>query len=232
MLTTDQTPSKYKKPTIRRSDGIKTAHNTSGFGSPWSLSAVRAPPLMSPWNCQLLEFNLGLSCCQRQHNPKKSNNLLSVCMVISGGLKIMTPLCGHTAHNSGFRMPGDLVGTCGLTGGPSVFTGQAVSRSTVCRLPFARLRGVQLKQLARAQGLFRAIAHQTAEAQCQTTQTNLPALVQLGLLIQEISTHQKRRNPFGTEFELPMPQTDISDFLALVPETISCLIGSFSEKKF
>ncbi|MDC3032459.1 hypothetical protein OA249_00680 [Litorivicinus sp.] len=131
-----------------------------------------------------------------------------------------------------YRMPGDLVGTCGLTRGLYVFTGQAVSRSTVCRLPFARLRGAQLRQLARAQGLFRAIAQHAAQAQRQITQTNLPALVQFGLLIQDISTHHKRRNLFGTEFELPMPQADISDFLALAPETISCLIGSFSEKKF
>ncbi len=129
-------------------------------------------------------------------------------------------------------MLGDLVVTCGLTGGSYVFTGQAVNRSTVCRLPFAPLQGAQLRQPARAQGLRRAIALQTAQAQRQIIQTNLPALVQFGLLIQAISTHYKRQNLFDTKIELPMPQTDISDFLALAPETISCLIGYFSEKKF
>ena len=29
-----------------------------------------------------------------------------ICMVKSGGFKIMTPLCGHTAHNSGISNAG------------------------------------------------------------------------------------------------------------------------------
>lgn len=118
-------------------------------------------------------------------------------------------------------MPGDLIGTCGLTRGPHVFAGQALSRWTVYRLPFARLRGVQLRQPARAQGLLRAIAHQIAQAQRQIIRTNLPALVLFGLLIQEVSAHHKGRNLPGTKFELPIPRTDISDFLALAPETIN-----------
>ena len=77
-------------------------------------------------------------------------------------------------------MLGDLVVTCGLTGGSYVFTGQAVNRSTVCRLSFARQQEAQLRQPSRAQGLLRAIALQTAQAQRQITRTNLPALGDLG----------------------------------------------------
>ena len=128
-------------------------------------------------------------------------------------------------------MPDDFIGTCGLTGGPQVSAGQATSRSTVCRLPFAHLRETQIRQPARAQGLLRAIALQTAQAQRQISRTNQPALVRFGLLIQDISTHHKRRNLSATKFELPMPRTDISIFLALAPQTIRRLIGSFTEKK-
>ena len=152
-------------------------------------------------------------------------------VVKSGGFKIMTPLCGHDAHISGFRMPGDLVGACGLTGGHYTFTSQALSRTTVCRLPFDRLREAQLRQPVLAQGLLQAIAHQAAQAQRQITRTNLPALARFGLLILDISTHHKKRNLSGTEFELPMPRTDIADFLALAPETISRLISSLTEKE-
>ena len=130
-----------------------------------------------------------------------------------------------------FPMPDDFIGTCGLTGGPHISVGQGTSRSTVCRLPFAHLRETQIRKPARAQDLLQAIALQTAQVQRQISRTNLPALVRFGLLIQDISTHHKRRNLSGTKFELPMPLTNISNFLTLAPETIRRLIGSSTEKK-
>ena len=152
-------------------------------------------------------------------------------IVKSGGFKIMTPPYGHDAHISGLRMPGDLVGACGLTGDHFAFTAQALSRSTVCRLPFDRLREAQLRQPVLAQGLLQAIAHQAAQAQRQITRTNLPALARFGLLILDISTHHKKRNLSGTEFELPVPRTDIADSLALELETLSRLISSLTERQ-
>ncbi|MAW25058.1 MAG: hypothetical protein CMQ84_03590 [Gammaproteobacteria bacterium] len=152
-------------------------------------------------------------------------------VVKSGGFKIMTPLCGHDAHISGFRMPGDLVGACGLTGDHYAFTAQALSRSTVYRLPFDRRREAQLRQPVLAQGLLQAIAHQAAQAQRQITRTNLPALARFGLLILDISTHHKKRNLSGTEFELPVPRTDIADSLALELETLRRLISSLTKRQ-
>ena len=151
-------------------------------------------------------------------------------VVKSGGFKIITLLCGHGAHISGFRMRGDLVGAYGLTGGHYAFTAQALSRSTVSRLPFDRLREAQLRQSVLAQGLLQAIDHQAAQAQLQITRTNLPALTRFGLLILDISTHHKKRNLSGTEFELPMPRTSVAGFLALAPEKISRFISSLTER--
>ena len=152
-------------------------------------------------------------------------------MVKSGGFKIMTPLCGHDVHISGFRIPGDLVHACALTPGYYVFTDQALSRSTVCRFPFARLREAQLRQPALVQGPSQTIDHQTGQAQRKITQTDRPALARFGLLFKDISIHHKKQKLSGTEFELPIPRIDISDFLALTPETNSHLIGYFTEKK-
>ena len=155
----------------------------------------------------------------------------NVYVVKSGGFKIMTPLCGHAAHISGFRIRGDLVGACGLTGGHYAFTAQALSRYTVCRLPFDRLREAQLRQPMLAQGLLQSIAHQVAPAQRQIKRTHLPAFARFRLLILDISTHLKQRNLSAAEFGLPMPRTDIADFLALAPETISRLISSLTERQ-
>ena len=153
-------------------------------------------------------------------------------VVKSGGFKIITLLCGYDAHISGFRMRGDLAGAYGLTGGHYAFTAQALSRSTVSRLPFDRLRKAQLGQSVLAQGLLQAIAHQAAQAQLQITRTNLPALTRFGLLSLAISTHHKKRNLSGTEFELPMPRTSVANFLALAPEQISRFITSLTERDF
>ena len=152
-------------------------------------------------------------------------------VVKSGAFKIMTPLCGHSAHVSGFRLPGDLVGACGLTCGQYAFTAQALDRSTVCRLPLDRLREAQLRQPMLTQGLLQALSNQAAQAQRQITRTNLPAIARLALLIQDVSSHHKKRHLSATEFELPMARTDIADFLGLAPETISRLIASLADQQ-
>ena len=151
-------------------------------------------------------------------------------VVKSGAFKIMTPLCRHDSHVSGFRMPGDLVGACGLTCGQYPFTAQALDRSTVCRLPLDRLREAQLRQPMLTQGLLQALSNQAAQAQRQVTRTNLPALARFSLFIKDISSHHKKRHLSATEFDLPMPRTDIADFLALAPETISRLIASLTKQ--
>ena len=152
-------------------------------------------------------------------------------MVKSGGFKIMTPPCGHATHISGFRMPCDLVGARALSRGRYVFTAQALSRFIVCRFPFACPREAQLRQPVLAPGLLQAIALQTGQAQRQITRIDLPAIVRFALLIKDISIHHKKQNLFGTELQLPMRRTAISEFLALAPETIGHLIGSFTAKK-
>lgn len=158
-------------------------------------------------------------------------NASDLYVVKSGALKIMTPLCGQDAHVSGFRLPGDLVGACGLTCGQYAFTAQALDRSTVCRLPMDRLRDASLRQPALVQGLFQALATQAAQAQRQVTRTNLPALARFAIFIKDLSTHHKKRSLSAKEFELPMPRTDIADFLALAPETISRLIATLTSKE-
>lgn len=151
-------------------------------------------------------------------------------VVKSGALKIMTPLCGQDAHVSGFRLPGDLVGACGLTCGQYAFTAQALDRTTVCRLPMDRLRDATLRQPMLTQGLLQALANQAAQAQRQVTRTNLPALARFAIFIKDLSTHHKKRALSAKEFDLPMPRTDIADFLALAPETISRLIATLTGK--
>ncbi len=142
----------------------------------------------------------------------------------------MTPLCGHDAHVSGFRLPGDLVGACGLTCGQYAFTAYALDRSTVCRLPIERFRDASLLQPSLTQGLLQALSNQAAQAQRQITRTNLPALARLSLFIKDLSSHHKKRSLSAVEFELPMPRTDIADFLALAPETISRLIKTLGQE--
>jgi CRP/FNR family transcriptional regulator, anaerobic regulatory protein len=151
-------------------------------------------------------------------------------VVKSGAFKIMTPLCGQDAHVSGFRLPGDLVGACGLTCGQYAFTAQALDRSTVCRLPMDRLRDATLRQPMLIQGLMQALSNQAAQAQRQITRTNLPALARFAIFIKDLSGHHKKRSLSAKEFELPMPRTDIADFLALAPETISRLIATLTGK--
>ena len=152
-------------------------------------------------------------------------------VVKSGGYRVRTTLCGNDAHISGFRIPGNLVGACGLTGSLCAFTVQALGRSTVCQALFERLRKAQFKQPALAQGLLQAIAHQTTQAQHQITRTNLLAPARFGFLIQNINTHHKKRKLFNTEFELPMSQTDTANILALASKTSNRLISSLTEKK-
>ena len=137
------------------------------------------------------------------NHGERADNLY---VVKSGAFKIMTPLCGHDSHVSGFRMPGDLVGTCVLNSGQYAFTAQALDRSTVCRLPLDRLREAQLRQPMLTQGLLQALSNQAAQAQRQVTRTNLPALARFALFIKDISSHHNKRHLSCLLYTSPSPR--------------------------
>lgn len=153
----------------------------------------------------------------------RSQNLY---VVKSGAFKILTPVCGFESHVSGFRLPGDLMGACGLSFGQYAFTAVALDRSTVCRLPMDRLREASLRQPLLMQGLLQALSTQAATAQRQITRANLPALARFALFLRDLSAHHKRRSLSAVTFDLPMPRTDIADYLSLAPETISRLLAT------
>ncbi|MGA1207623.1 MAG: helix-turn-helix domain-containing protein [Litorivicinaceae bacterium] len=156
----------------------------------------------------------------------RSQNLY---VVKSGAFKILTPVCGQESHVSGFRLPGDLVGACGLSCGEYAFTAVALDRSTVCRLPMDRLREASLRQPLLTQGLLQALSTQAAIAQRQITRANLPALARFALFLRDLSAHHKRRSLSAVTFDLPMPRTDIADYLSLAPETISRLLANLTK---
>ena len=160
------------------------------------------------------------------HSGERSHDLF---VVKSGAFKIMTPVCGHQAHISGFRLPGDLICACGLACGQYAFTAIALDRATVCRLPMDRLREASLRQPLLTQGLLQALSTQAVIAQRQITRANLPALTRFALFLRDLSAHHRRRSLSAIAFDLPMPRTDIADYLSLAPETISRLLASLTK---
>ena len=71
--------------------------NTSGFGTPGRCQQYALHPLCLPGIVSCLNSTLGSVVANDSTIPKVKQSL-SVCMVKSGGFKIMTPLCGHTAQ--------------------------------------------------------------------------------------------------------------------------------------
>ena len=114
-------------------------------------------------------------------------------------------------------MPVDLVGAFARQEAVMHLQVQALSRSTICRFPFA-LQEAQLRQPTLAQGLLQAIAHQTAQTQRQITRTDLPALTRFGMLIKDISIHHNKQNLSVLNLSHACHGSDISDFIALAPD--------------
>jgi CRP/FNR family transcriptional regulator len=128
----------------------------------------------------------------------------------------------------GFHLPGEVFGFGGIGSGAYRNSAVALDSSAVCEIPYDRLEdlGHQLPALQRHfvtlmsreitedQDLLVLLSKKTAEQR-------------LASFLLALSSRLRRRGLSGTEFRLPMSRSEIGNYLGLVIETVSRVLGRF-----
>ena len=131
--------------------------------------------------------------------------------------------------------PGDPVGVEGLAGTPHTTGVESVGRATVCSVPAERIRrqSEQEPHLARDLLNYLVKSHargqrQLAAVRCGSCQARLAAFL---LLLQEQSEEAGSVPPNGPgSVALPVSRRDIAALLDTRAETISRVLGAFSQE--
>jgi CRP/FNR family transcriptional regulator len=155
--------------------------------------------------------------------------LESLYVVHSGFLKTTSGNESGLEQITGFLMPGDLVGMCGIASGQHQCNTVAIEDSTVCGISFS-----QLEQLCGKHPELQRHFHTLLSTEINRDHRLMLLLgimhaeERLALFLLEFSTRFTARGESPTLLRLPMKHQEIASYLGLSLETISRLLTRLS----
>lgn len=145
-------------------------------------------------------------------------------LVRRGGLKSWTTSLDGGFQILGFHFPGELVGLDGIELKRHQCTAEAMQATEVCAIGYPELTALALEIPTLRHQLDRLISREyLLDHEHITMMSSRPALERISLFLQSMSQRSERRGADGDELELPMPRSDIGNFLAIATETVSRL---------
>ncbi|GAB3035407.1 MULTISPECIES: fumarate/nitrate reduction transcriptional regulator Fnr [Oleiagrimonas] len=149
-------------------------------------------------------------------------------VVRSGSFKTYVDLPDGDHQVLGFHLPGDLLGLDALPSERHRCSAEALERSTVCEVPFNDLSVVASKLPGLQQQLYRVMSDQFAlEQEHMVMMGRRQAPARLAIFLHSLSERRKRLGLDPLELNLSMSRQDIANYLGLVIETVSRLMGRF-----
>ncbi|MHB1871141.1 MAG: Crp/Fnr family transcriptional regulator [Steroidobacteraceae bacterium] len=146
-------------------------------------------------------------------------------IVSSGCLVLRVNQSDGSQRVVGLRLPGELVGLESYAHGQQMYTAQAASPSTVCRLHLPAL-GTGPAHGALLERLLLKSAAQPDRASAPWA--GLPAVERVAAFIENYS--QRAHLPAREDpFKLPLTRADIGSYLGLAPETVVRALGHLSQ---
>lgn len=151
----------------------------------------------------------------------------SLYVVRSGSLKTFIQDRAGNVQVVGFHLPGEILGMGGLGRGRYIGTAEALERSTVCEIVYARLQPLLSQMPALHKQLARFISRRAELDQGHLVMMGkLHAQERLALFLRGLADrcHQQlSREP--TNLLLPMTRRDVASYLGLAMETVSRVFG-------
>jgi len=152
-------------------------------------------------------------------------------VVRSGALKTFSLDAAGNLQVLGFHLPGDIVGFDALAEERHVGQAEALERSNLCELPWARL--VELgrdsptlhRQLLRAAGQSLNTQHRHVIAMGRGQ-----AQERLAILLRNLARRYRGLARDENTLNLPMSRSDIANYLGIVVETVSRLFSRMEER--
>ena len=149
-------------------------------------------------------------------------------VVRAGSFKTYVDLPDGESQLLGFHLPGELLGLDALPSEVHRCNAEALERASVCEVPFNELSQVanRLPELQRQ--LYRVMSDEFArEQEHMVMMGRRQAPSRLAIFLRSLSDRRKRLGLDPMELNLSMSRQDIANYLGLVIETISRLMGRF-----
>ena len=176
----------------------------------------------------------GLHCHTRslargQHAFLQEDVATHVHWVRNGLLRLYQTLVNGKRQIVGFAFPGEFVD---LAAEPKYrFGAQAVSDTELRTMPRADFRAAALANPQFAFQLYAAVsALLNRSSELALTVGQRSAEASLAVFLLEMHRRMKAGDAAQREIFLPMPRTDIADYLGLTPETVSRLFTRFADR--
>ncbi len=149
-------------------------------------------------------------------------------VVRSGSLKTFVDLPDGDSQVLGFHMPGELLGLDALPSEIHRCNAEALERSSVCEVPFVDLSSVAAKLPELQHQLFRFMSSEFArEQEHMVMMGRRQAHSRLAIFLRSLSDRRRRIGLNPLELTLSMSRQDIANYLGLVIETVSRMMGRF-----
>lgn len=151
-------------------------------------------------------------------------------VVRSGSLKTFVQNAAGEVQVLAFHLPGEIVGIDALASDLHVSQAEALERSSVCELPYARLQHVASDVPALYRQLMRVISREVVEEhQHLVVMGKQPAQERLAIFLSSLAARHLRLHRDDAALTLSMSRYDIANYLGLVVETVSRLFTRMEE---
>ncbi len=143
-------------------------------------------------------------------------------VVRSGALKTFVQDAAGNVQIIGFHLPGEILGFDALATDRHISQAEALERSSICELPWAKLQQASHEVPALQRQLIRFISREVGgEHDHLVMMGRQQAQEQLAGFLQNMSERYARLSRDNTQLILPMSRMDIANYLGLVVETVS-----------
>lgn len=151
-------------------------------------------------------------------------------VVRSGSLKTFMQDENGDVQVLGFHLPGEIIGFDALASDHHVSQAEALERSSICELPYARLQQVASAVPALQRQLMRVISREVIQEHRHLVMMGRPqAQEQLAIFLKSLADRYRRLQRDDTALILSMSRMDIANYLGLVVETVSRLFSRMEE---
>ncbi|HUH55066.1 MAG TPA: cyclic nucleotide-binding domain-containing protein [Rhodanobacter sp.] len=151
-------------------------------------------------------------------------------VVRSGALKTFVQDDAGDMQILAFHLPGEILGFDALATNLHVSQAEALERSSICELPYAKLQRVTSEVPALHRQLMRVISREVVEEHRHLVMMGKQqAQEQLASFLRSLADRYQRLHRDGTALNLPMSRYDIANYLGLVVETVSRLFSRMEE---
>ncbi len=161
-----------------------------------------------------------------QHSPFKS------CFALrSGAIKTFTLSEEGEEQVTGFYLPGEIIGLDSVSMDNYSCSAVALERTSVCEIPLDRFEDLSTRIPSLQHHFFGLLSSEIQQSrQLSMLLSKNTAEERIASLLLSLSNRFKRRRLSETHFKLPMPRSDIGNYLGLAVETVSRVLTRFQNQ--